>query len=132
MTKRLKTAKELGLSHEQYCGLVKTLEALESGKLDHKNEYIKRFNMNRWGGTCGAVCCLGGTAEAIMKSEGKLKRGFGYRPTELDNLFFPYHTPRVENKKSAWRASTKQAAVALRHYLMTGKENWAMAMETPR
>jgi hypothetical protein len=127
-----KTATELGLTEPQYCGLVKTLVALEEGKLDHENEnkpwldrdLPKSFHMAHWGGSCGTVCCIGGTAEALMR-DNLFNQGNAI-PDELYNLFFPGHT------KEAYRASTKQAAVALRHYLTTGKENWKMAMETPR
>ena len=125
-----KTATELGLTQPQYCALVKTLVALEKGRL--WQDFDIRFNMEHWGGECGTTCCIGGSAEALgalphgslADAASQLSRyGFRY---DLQNLFYPYHC------KDAWDATQKQAAVALRHYLTTGKENWNMAMETPQ
>jgi len=126
----LKTAAELGLTGPQYCWLVKTLVALEEDRLveDHRIH----FDMGTWCDTdhsvvphgCGSVCCIGGTAELLGGPGARIVP----RPPVLQKLFFP--AARMEN--NPYEATTKQAAVALRHYLTTGKEDWKMAMETPR
>lgn len=128
MTKRLKTAKELSLTQAQYCGLVKTLEALESGKLDHENdERIHDFDMSVW--DCGTARCIGGSAELRGRCSIKATAWAFDREGERVPLYYLFYPEHVNG---AYSATTKQAAVALRHYLMTGKENWKMAMETPR
>lgn len=63
--------------------------------------------------SCGSVCCIGGSAEALVGAnypESKI-------PGELKELFFG--VPGV------YRDTTpKQAAVALRGYLETGITDW--------
>lgn len=123
----LKSAAELGLTEDQRCALVKTLIALEDGRL--KEEHSIHFDMATWHSPdvrhdyhCGSVCCIGGTAELLGGVS--LKRC----TVELHSLF----VPDTRIKDNPYEATTKQAAVALRHYLTTGKENWKAAMETPR
>jgi len=126
-----KTATELGLTEPQRCGLVRALAALESGQLAYEDRWIDTFNMGQWGGKCGTACCLGGSAEVFGRltqhelhhQSNQLSR-IGNQ--ELRKLFYPHHHIH------AFHATTKQGAAALRHYLTTGKENWQMAMETPR
>lgn len=137
-------AQTLGLSEEQRCGLVKTLAWLEAGKLDHENEAkIERFDMGHWRlptykrtegiyTECGTVCCIGGPAEVLM---GMPKFGMsGGAPQELNALFYPgqHRDGRDRPMHPGWKASTAQAAVALRGYLETGKTDWNAAMKTPR
>lgn len=124
----LKTAHELGLTEEEHCALVKVLAALDDGRLN--SEFGIRFNMESWGGYCGSACCIGGSAEAISGLRpGTLSASSGALAfkgnRELQNLFFPYHHI---HGFGAWKATPKQAAKALRHYLTTGKEDWAGAL----
>lgn len=128
------TAKELSLIEPQRCGLIKTLAWLEAGKLDHENEKTAGFSMKRWGGSCGSVCCIGGTAEVLGETKyPQAHRWWETRhqnPDSLIDLFFPNRQSGGET--GGWTASTSQAAVALRGYLETGTTNWDHAMSTPR
>lgn len=128
---KFKTATQLWLTDKQYCGLIQTLAHLEAGTLDHENDITLGFDMGVWGGRCGTVCCIGGTAEALVgrgvfsRSAAQISRAQPELPPELRRLFYPHSESR------GWSATTAQAAVALRHYLETGKTNWSAAMATP-
>ncbi len=137
----------LGLSEEQYCGLVKTLALLESGALDHENEEygIARFDMRNWNspmsmqnGNCGTVCCIGGTASHLMGSP-NLYNDFTendescpYSLFERPNLlrvFYPNKEYFGRRDHPGWRATPQQAAMVLRHYLTTGKGDWDLPFQ---
>ena len=116
MGNKLKTAEELGLSEAQYCGLVKTLYALEHDKLPHS------FRMDVW--RCGSACCIGGSAEVLgLCSFGADHEKLTRSNPALFNLFYPW----VANRdRMAWTmyATPEQGARALRNYLTTGHPNW--------
>jgi len=140
-------AKTLDLNEDQYCGLMKTLALLESGALDHENEYISEFNMQKWSGRCGTACCIGGTATAVM-GKGNLYGNTGLSntiyqailgrdppwvsqndvPEELSKVFYPGSDAQrfsgPSNNHPGWNATTKEAAQVLRHYMETGKGDW--------
>jgi hypothetical protein len=138
MSNKLKTAKELGLPEEHYCALVKTLDALENNKIRHVTRmqlanwpfesvtkirtFDKMFSMRAWksGYACGTVACIGGTAELLggVDMEDGAVGG-----DELNDLFYP------DGCEGAWDATPKQAAKALRNYLMTGEARWEEAMK---
>lgn len=134
---KFKSAKDLKLTEKQYCGLIQTLAWLEAGKLDHENEKvgIQRFDMEYWrqGFGCGTVCCIGGTAEVLA---GLPMRGMADKSNrELGRLFFPgsiHGWDSDDHDHPGWKASTAQAAVALRGYLETGKADWDAAMKPPK
>lgn len=131
-----KTAKELYLSEEQRCGLIKALAYIESGKTLHvrinpnKQAVISMkvptgFNMSCWRRqeSCGTIACLGGIAEILG--------GAHYRfhlPPELKALF----GLRAREYVDMTDITEKQAAVALRGYLETGKTDWDKARKSPR
>jgi hypothetical protein len=132
---KFKTADELGLSEKQYCGLVQTLAWLEAGKLDHENEKTRGFDMEMWGGKCGSVCCIGGTAEVLGGLDRASLNQRAFNGSELGALFYPGGKMlggAYNERHPGWRASTAQAAVALRGYLETGRTDWDAAMKTPR
>lgn len=127
------SAEELGLSEIQRCALLKTLAHLEHGKLDGGNWKDRTrpsyFDMQMWGGECGTVCCIGGSAEALIGSRHVFwQHRNSNAPTDLYRLFYPSADP----KHPAWSSSPSQAAVALRGYLETGKADWNAAMKTPK
>lgn len=126
-------AETLGLTEKQRCGLVKTLAWLEAGKLDHENEKTAGFDMGRWGGSCGSVCCIGGTAEVL--GETNFHISIADIGKEHVRLFYPGSTNDplsfLVRTNPGWKASTSQAAVALRGYLETGRADWDAAMKTP-
>ena len=129
---KFKTAAELGLECNQYCGLIKTLAHMEAGRLHHApKEFTTRrghtfsghFNMGSWraGTECGTVACIGGTAELLGNCQ---LTGCPRGP--IRELFFP-----DENFCNiGYQATPRQAAVALRGYLETGKTDWRRAMDT--
>lgn len=141
-----KSAKELGLTQEQWSALVKLSGMLERGEIKHipsgtiyynkskdSQKHVLdaetiRFNMCNWSdailldGKCGTAACLGGSAEWIAK-----KRLFGNYPgypDALENLFHPSHDD--------WNELTPDiAAKALCHYLKTGHDGdicWNVAL----
>lgn len=128
-------AEKLGLTQDQYCGLVKTLALLEAGVLDRSNDFTHGFDMEHWGGECGTVCCLGGTAEVLGACkmgnyEFTTAPGRERRP-ELTKLFYPGGLTNREGfchravpHHPGWEASTKEAAQVLRYYLKTGLADW--------
>lgn len=135
------SARALRLNEDQRCGLIKTLALLEAGLIGPgRYEHTGGFDMAVWGGDCGSVCCLGGTAEAVMGDKifhdphksGRWhpalrpKTRVGKLP-EIYNLFFP-----MSLKTNPYNASTKQAALALRGFLETGKTDWDKAMRGGR
>jgi hypothetical protein len=143
----LRTATQLGISEEERCALVKTLLKLEAGEIEHNQErryQVKDgFCMEQWittrahassrqGKSCGTTACLAGWAHIL--SDGKAfpevssqapYTNMCYRlPPAIKRLF------GIGNERAAEGARTpKQAAAALRHYLTTGKENWAQAIK---
>ena len=134
---KFKTAAELGLSEDQRCGLIKALAYIEAGKITHinyedtrnesdKTDSAHRFNMGIWYDhyPCGTVCCIGGTAE-MLGSVGYPKTKI---PFELRSLF-----GLVDDEFVFMHDITeRQAGVALRGYLTTGKTDWATARKSPR
>jgi len=113
----LKTAADLGISETEYCALVKTLHAMENGKIKEEN-----IDMRMWG--CGTTHCIAGWANTI------------------DNEAFPEISPLVMNREmvakmksripralsalfgldniSMTHASPTKAIRALRNYLQSG------------
>lgn len=140
-----KTAEELMLTQLQYDSLVKTLELMESGIVNHvASEHDRRsgdynFNMSTWKEkwNCGTVACLGGTAELVSglprgnlfhkKDPNTGKNVLDLSP-ELVNLFFVGH--QIEHGCHKDTTDT-QAARALRGYLETGKTDWVAARSKP-
>jgi len=122
-------ASDLQVSDDYRDALIKTLELLERGGVYHYgfDKYIKNkypFNMDQWGGHCGSVCCIGGTAQWILGHDVGVGRRIEGRPTQLNRLFFPHHI------KDSWNNLTpKVAAIALRTYLETGNEDWVGALK---
>lgn len=131
---KFKTATELGLSEAKRCGLLKTLAFIEAGKTLHAKNldgervdgFPIRFNMRVWhqNRNCGTVACLGGTAE-ILSNESYSRAQL---PAELQKLFGIHGT----EFKHMGGVTERQAAVALRGYLETGKTDWDAARKTPR
>ena len=129
---KFKAAEELGLEYNQYCGLIKTLAYMEAGRLKHVPKerfdfsetapFTGHFNMGNWRvqAHCGTICCIGGTAEVLGDCT---LRGFDEKH-ELTKLFYP------AGCLGGYEASPRQAAVALRGYLETGKTDWRRAMDT--
>lgn len=121
-------ARTLGLSEQHRCALLKTLALLESGVLDHENDYTAGFDMSVWGGRCGTVCCLGGTAEAVSRVR--------FMDIVAGTVHVPHNTKRQMRAlfyPPGWdargRFTTQQGAKALRGYLETGDaaESWRKA-----
>lgn len=122
---QFKSASELGLNDLQYEGLIKVLDYFENTKVVH-NKSIEEiegmtFNMGIWRmqHSCGSVCCIGGSADALMTY-----------PTHM-TLYPQYELPR-ECKRLFFDSlgndtTPKQAAVALRGYLETGRTDWYKA-----
>lgn len=133
---KFKPAAELGLQDDQYCGLIKTLAYMEAGRLKHVPKqcldfvegapFTGHFNMGNWRvqAECGTICCIAGTAEILG---GCCLRQY-HGSDELSKLFYPHHN----NCLQGYNATPRQAAVALRHYLETGKTDWHQAMSTPQ
>ena len=143
MSNRLKSAEELGLPKNLYCGLVKTLHALEHDTMPHK------FRMNVWHereawGACGTACCIGGTAEVMMGAQrysfaynwsdllGKAPIPFyqGAKGEALRDLFYPWcdcAANYLPGRLWTQDATPAQGARALRSYLTTGHANWDAA-----
>lgn len=130
---KFKSAEELGLKEDDYQGLLKALEWLESGA-QHFNQSGfdisgtgRYFNMRHWRSKtgCGTICCIGGSANEFGASF-EWRSGLGMTQ-ELCNLFFMNNrgTRGWENlPNEAKDAVTPQmAANALREYLQTGKTN---------
>lgn len=128
LAQNFKTAEELGLTEEQVDALKKVLVLLETEKLkesspypnftpyhDKLPEFTGHFNIGHWMAKtrCGTVACIGGTAELLAG-----KRVFGGingdHPPMLHYLFYP----------PGLRATTEQAARALRNYLTNGDAQW--------
>lgn len=129
------SAAELGISEEQKEALIKTLVLLEMGKLrhrrlsdlrdlrifDHPREFTGDFNMAVVAAehSCGTVCCIIGTAEAIS---GVSFEGWSANERLNDlgiaagagSLFFDIEPT--------------QAARALRSYLNCGDAKWHEAV----
>lgn len=124
---QFKSASELGLNDLQYEGLIKVLDYLENTSVQHnpREEQYKglSFNMSIWRNhhSCGSVCCIGGSAEALVGADkGHLYPHDSTMPRELNKLFF--------GGPGVWRDTTpKQAAVALRGYLEIGITDWYKA-----
>ena len=139
----LKTADQLGISEQWRCALIKTLAAMQEGRLFHVStqniagkvkpdtpasqeaNFGGGFNMGLWRvGThhCGTIACIGGTAEML----GNCQITGNTLPKNLDNLFCP-------SEITDWnRITPQQATRALSNYLETGSANWHKAMETKR
>jgi hypothetical protein len=136
------TATDLGITEPHKDALIKTLVLLETGKLVHSEsktgklvhsesslkpsyspKFTGHFNMASWcaEGSCGTVCCIGGTAEIISGTSFKLRN----LPEKLDELFFIRPRPHGCD----WHDVTpEQAATALRSYLTTGDARWDLAV----
>lgn len=125
---QFKPASELGLNDLQYEGLIKVLDYLENTEVVH-NKPIEEiegmtFNMRVWRmpHSCGSVCCIGGSADALM----------GTYPTDM-TLYPQYELPReckrlfFDSPGMGDDTTPKQAAVALRGYLETGVTDWYKA-----
>ncbi len=144
MQRQMKTAQELGISQEQLDALVMTRDHLNKMQLKEnlwvrfiKNQPVV-FRMNTWitgfvyEERCGSVCCIGGTAE-LLGNVNFTDRHIPL-PEQLDNLFFPpkgqkhYQVSIHASRHPAWKATPKQAAVALETYLYDGKTDWDFAM----
>jgi len=124
------SANKLKLSDDQRAALIKTLEMLEGNQLYHSTYSTGSapangkypFNMSHWGGHCGTVCCIGGTAQWVLGKHVDMSTFCG---EPLDALFFPNHL-----KLPDWSHLTPEvAAIALRTYLETGKEDWRGALK---
>ena len=137
-----KSAKELGLTQKEWEALIAIIPLLEHDVIRHAPEgshqtaAVKRakpvpvFNMSTWHQNlkCGTAMCVGGSAEHF----GKLRTGqldqksnilAGMGDYALHSLFYPHEIKR-------WSRLTPQmAAVALRHYLKTGRDDsWKVAL----
>ena len=131
-TNRLKTAKELKLKEDVYCALVQALDVLENQRWpEHKFDMAHWWNGRSWWWRegredakheCDSACCIGGTAEAIVRKHGMVRDACRVTPA-LYELCYP--SPAGYNPYSATQA---QGAKALRNYLMTGKANWEQVM----
>ncbi len=85
------------------------------------------FNMAHWN-LCGTVCCIGGTAEMLMRKQGNEDFKFNYtsrngNSDSLGTLFYPPF------KDSYNDISMIAATNALYNYLTTGDSNWNHAMK---
>lgn len=132
------SASRLRITEEQRCGLIKALAFMEAGKLTYlrvssdqlKNpvdEYHGGFNMSYWQlpTECGIVCCIAGAAALLQGRKTPSDLFPGGSEGGLEELFLPRHI-------NAGATTPKQAAVALRGFLETGRTNWAKAMESPK
>jgi len=136
-----KSAKDLGLTQKEWEALITTLTLLDNDAIVHApsatNEeliaYEPRkvthpiFNMSAWRNkyACGTAMCIGGSAEFFGKLKMNQLCSKAEEDSALTNLFYPYHVG------DNWgRLTTKQAAHALRTYLMTGKDGWKEAVAT--
>jgi len=144
MSKKLKTAKELGLQDEHYCALVKALDALQKGTIRHVRNprcihgdgsglKVDRFNMSYWRteANCGTVGCIGGTAEVVggleMWSLGNAASDMG-DSSGLYNLFYPHELDTPDDDD--WdKITPKHAVKALKNYLTSGEPRWLEVMK---
>ncbi len=114
---KFKTADSLQLSEPQLSALKKVLRYLEQGKIP-----ASTFSMDFWhskGHRCGSTHCIGGWAEKLSGVT------FEDHPPNLGKLFYPGTDVRNEKESDrAYRATRKEAAMALRNYLTFGKPRW--------
>lgn len=145
MSKKFKTARELGLKNKHYCALVKALDALQNGCIRHvkapgflvgdgSDTKVDRFNMNFWRteASCGTVACIGGTAEVVaglpMFSLSSVAEDMG-GDSGLYHLFYPHELDRGEWNADSWdKITTKHAIKALQNYLTSGDPKWTEVM----
>ena len=128
-----KTAEELGLSEQEYTGLVRTLVLMEAGAIRDVVDWADRggkrgshkaplFDMGTWHNDnrhCGTVCCIGGTAELLADMPiGSMSCTastlFRAASGDLYKLFFEFPSG----------VGVKQCSRVLRGYLTTGVTNW--------
>lgn len=154
----MKTAQELGLNDKQFQGLHNTLTALKAGTIVHIDDEDSvpqeavgedrlYFNMDVWQNRasyykegsniskdCGSVCCIGGTAEFLMKDNDLFGSGMGdeSHSQALHLLFYPWDDERYEDMANVngSKISMEEAIQALTSYLEAGDANWP-AYHTP-
>lgn len=136
-----RTAEQLTITEEQRNALIKTLKYLQAGKMKHtdgnlidafnenyqynRKQQPKKFNLAVWMGTdladhsCGTVCCIGGTAEALVGD--KVFYNWMNNP-KLSALFDPRNV-------TMHKVKPEQAAVALHNFLATGFPHWRDAIK---
>lgn len=130
-----KSAEQLGLKQPEWEALIKTLTLMEAGAIIHATTDMKQagkrveghlFNMSNWKDyyQCGTVCCIGGSAEVFgnlrhQSMDKASKRLYREGNLNLHNLFFNWEGS----------PSPKEAAVALRGYLTTGKTDWSFMLQ---
>lgn len=135
---RFLSADALGLDEEHRCALIKTLAFIEAGRTAYTGDSYKPkgmgFNMQVWRNrhSCGTVACLGGTSELLgdvsfaYVQDAQMKSGTNL--IQLRELFGLYK----DRYHKMGKVTEKQAGVALRNYLETGRANWDAALKTPR
>lgn len=119
LAQNFKTPTDLGLSDAEFESLLKVLGAMERGEIKPH-----QFNMEYWESPCRTAHCIGGWADHMSAGD-----VFDNLPTPaINELFYPecYQVGTV--LVSGFKATTVQAASALRNYLTTGEPNWAEAL----
>jgi hypothetical protein len=97
-----KTPSELGISADDLRGLVLVLDGLEDGTIRDDE-----FDMSRWDS------CICGWARKLMD---------GYAFISLPH----WMTNRLFCTGGAARVTCAEAAIVLRHYLLTGEVDWSL------
>lgn len=130
-TDGFKTPKQLGVSEEQFCAIMKAAEALQSGKLEQTPVGVPTlpgltFDMSHWKcrHECGTVCCIGGSAEILSGlTYGSLNK-IADRNPGLKSLFFP-------REVLSWGSITPEmAAKAVINWAKTGNPQWKKVMKS--
>jgi len=145
MSKKFKTAEQLGLRKDHYCALVKALDSLQKGTIRHVRNpkhlmgdgstvKVDRFNMSYWRteAACGTVGCIGGTAEVVgglkMWSLSECAGAMG-DTSGLYNLFYPHELDTPDGDDDWGKITPKHAVKALQNYLTSGKPKWLEVMK---
>lgn len=119
------TPKELGVTEDEFCRLMKVAEGFQAGKYLHvqnprhmtwkDKSGLKLFNMRSWEQEfdCGTVCCIGGWAGLPQEVVNRKNNG-------LHNLCYP-----PDSKLADWRGiTTEHAAKAIMNWARTGDPKW--------
>lgn len=128
------SAKKLGLKAKERQALVEVLEGLERGWFMHSYpdddlgyDIGLAFNMTDF--DCGTTACIAGWCDVLYQTKFARKMDKFGRPgskhCNLEDLFFARGAEAIDFED----ITPKQAAMALRNYLSTGKPHWGMVVE---
>lgn len=130
LAQNFKTPAELGIADMEFGALVKVLGMLEREEIESSH-----FDMEIFQDQCGTIGCICGWCYFVShgeafpevgnerhdRAEPLLKR----LPLQLQQLFY---IKTGFTDAPIWKATTSQAAIAVRNYLTFGEPRWAEAL----